>query len=50
MMGTVEDLNAQENVAVINFMEDQVLSLAKRKNFAGIFTTNTNPLTQVKYF
>lgn len=46
MMGTCAELNAQENVACMHFMENEVLKLAKRKNFAGIFTTNTNPLTQ----
>ena len=29
-----------------NFMEDQVVQLAKRRNFMVIFTTNTSPLTQ----
>jgi hypothetical protein len=46
MMGTNSALNAQDNVTVMNFMENEVLKLAKSKNFAGIFTTNTNPLTQ----
>lgn len=46
MMGTSSHLNAQENIAVMRFMEDEVLKLAKRKKFAGILTTNTNPLTQ----
>ncbi|XP_063703822.1 beta-alanyl-bioamine nonribosomal peptide synthetase ebony [Culicoides brevitarsis] len=46
MMGTKSDLNAQENIALMHFMESEVLKLAERKNFAGIFTTNTSPLTQ----
>lgn len=46
MMGTSSHLTAQENIAVMRFMEAEVLKLAKRKNFAGILTTNTNPLTQ----
>jgi hypothetical protein len=47
MMGTHSELTAQENVNVMNFMESEVLTLAKSKRFAGIFTTNTNALTQV---
>lgn len=47
MMGTSADLNAQDNITVMYFMEDEVLKVAKRFNYAGIFTTNTNPLTQV---
>lgn len=47
MMGTKSDMNAQENIALMHFMENEVLKLAERKNFAGIFTTNTSPLTQV---
>lgn len=46
-MGTKSDMNAQENIALMHFMENEVLKLAERKNFAGIFTTNTSPLTQV---
>lgn len=46
MMGTSSHLTAQENIAVMRFMEDEVLKLATRKRFAGILTTNTNPLTQ----
>ncbi|CRK94770.1 CLUMA_CG008264, isoform A [Clunio marinus] len=46
MMTTSADLNAKENIAVMHFMESEVLKLAKKKKFAGIFTTNTSPLTQ----
>ncbi|KAG4065477.1 hypothetical protein HA402_009038 [Bradysia odoriphaga] len=46
MMGTSSHLTAQENIAVMRFMEAEVLKLATRKKFAGILTTNTNPLTQ----
>lgn len=46
MMATSSELNARDNVAVMHFMENEVLNLAKRKNFAGILTTNTSPLTQ----
>uniref|UniRef100_A0A182PEH7 AMP-dependent synthetase/ligase domain-containing protein n=1 Tax=Anopheles epiroticus TaxID=199890 RepID=A0A182PEH7_9DIPT len=46
MMGTCAELSAQENIEAMHFMENEVLKLARRRNFAGIFTTNTNPLTQ----
>lgn len=49
MMATSADLNAQENIAVMHFMESEVLKLAQRKYFAGILTTNTSPLTQVVF-
>jgi hypothetical protein len=48
MMGTDKTLDASTNVQVITFMEQEVLQLGKVKGFQGIFTTNTNPLTQVK--
>jgi hypothetical protein len=47
MMATHPSLNSQQNIKVINFMEAEVLRMAHSKGFAGIFTTNTNPLTQV---
>lgn len=50
MMGTRSDMNAQKNIALMHFMENEVLKLAKRKSFAGILTTNTSPLTQVSIF
>ncbi|XP_060528886.1 beta-alanyl-bioamine nonribosomal peptide synthetase ebony isoform X2 [Cylas formicarius] len=46
MMATHSSLSAKENVAVMQFMEDEVLNLARSRNFSGIFTTNTSPLTQ----
>lgn len=46
MMATSSDLNAKENIAVMHFMENEVLKLARRKGFSGILTTNTSPLTQ----
>lgn len=48
MMGTDKSLDAATNVHVITYMEQEVLQLGKVKGFEGIFTTNTNPLTQVK--
>ncbi|XP_065156085.1 beta-alanyl-bioamine nonribosomal peptide synthetase ebony isoform X2 [Atheta coriaria] len=46
MMGTDPGLSAKENVAVIQYMEDEVLKLAQKRRFKGIMTTNTSPLTQ----
>lgn len=46
MMATHPLLNYQQNVEVIQFMEAEVLKMARSRDFAGIFTTNTNPLTQ----
>nr|CAH7759239.1 unnamed protein product [Callosobruchus chinensis] len=46
MMATHSSLSPKENVAVMQYMEGEVLKLAKDRNFTGIFTTNTSPLTQ----
>lgn len=46
-MGTDKTLNAATNVEVITYMEQEILRLGKTNRFDGIFTTNTNPLTQV---
>lgn len=46
MMGTHSSLSSQENVAVMDYMEQQVIKVAKSNGYAGILTTNTNPLTQ----
>lgn len=46
MMGTCAELSAQENIEAMHFMESEVLKIAIRRNFAGILTTNTSPLTQ----
>lgn len=46
MMATSAELDAKANIAVMHFMENEVLKLARRKSFAGILTTNTSPLTQ----
>lgn len=46
MMATSSDLDSIENIAVMHFMENEVLKLAKRESFSGILTTNTSPLTQ----
>lgn len=46
MMGTNSTLTPKENVAVIQFMEEEVIRVARSNEFVGIFTTNTSPLTQ----
>lgn len=46
MMTTSSELNPGENVIIMKAMEDYCLRLAKRREYAGIFTTNTSPLTQ----
>ncbi|KAK5644614.1 hypothetical protein RI129_005914 [Pyrocoelia pectoralis] len=46
MMATNSTLTPKENVAVIQFMEKEVIRVARCSSFEGIFTTNTNPLTQ----
>lgn len=50
MLATHSSLTAKENVAVMQFMESEILKLAERKGFTGIFTTNTSPVTQVNNF
>jgi len=47
-MGTDNTLDSATNVEVITYMEQEVLQLGKTNGFEGIFTTNTNPLTQVR--
>lgn len=46
MHGTSPDLSARENIALIAFLEEESVKIAKRNHFKGVFTTNTNPLTQ----
>lgn len=46
MMGTAEFLSSKENIDVMAFMTSEVISMARTLGFKGIFTTNTNPLTQ----
>ncbi|XP_022911582.1 beta-alanyl-bioamine nonribosomal peptide synthetase ebony [Onthophagus taurus] len=46
MMGTHSSLTPKENVAIMHYMEEEVLKMAKDRHFAGILTSNTNPLTQ----
>uniref|UniRef100_A0A1B6MA14 Carrier domain-containing protein n=1 Tax=Graphocephala atropunctata TaxID=36148 RepID=A0A1B6MA14_9HEMI len=46
MMGTERTLSAGENVAAMQAMEEEVLAIARTRGYAGIFTTNTSPLTK----
>ncbi|KAL1449570.1 hypothetical protein WDU94_002062, partial [Cyamophila willieti] len=46
MMGTEKALDAKENVEIITTMEEEILRIAQDRQFHGILTTNTNPLTQ----
>lgn len=46
MMATAASLSARSNVLAMQFMEQEVLRVARSRGFAGVFTTNTSPLTQ----
>ncbi|XP_034255350.1 dimodular nonribosomal peptide synthase [Thrips palmi] len=46
MMATAASETARTNVLSMQFMEQELLRLARRRGFAGVFTTNTSPLTQ----
>ncbi|XP_045028498.1 tyrocidine synthase 3 [Daphnia magna] len=46
MMATAETTTPPENVYLIQKMEEEILTLAKRKGFVGVFTTNANELTR----
>lgn len=46
MMAASNVLKPHTNIALIDFMETQVIETAKANGFVGIITTNTNPLTQ----
>lgn len=45
-IATNEHLNAQENIAVVTFIENETVRLAKERNFYGILALNSNELTQ----
>lgn len=47
MMGTPEDVDEAESVAVVETMENHIIQMAHEKKFMGVMTTNTNPLTKV---
>lgn len=46
MMGTSLDLEPCTNIALVNFMETQIIEVARRNDFKGILVTNIDPLTQ----
>lgn len=46
MMATAASESPRTNVLSMQFMEQELLRLARRRGFAGVFTTNTSPLTQ----
>lgn len=43
---TCESLSAQENIALVTFIENESVRLAKERNFYGILALNSNELTQ----
>lgn len=45
-IATHESLNAQENIAVVTYTENETVRLAREQKFCGIYTHNTNGLTQ----
>lgn len=47
MLGTVESLTPQENVLVVHFIEQEIIKLARAKNYEGILTMNQSSLTLV---
>ncbi|ODM89984.1 Mycosubtilin synthase subunit C [Orchesella cincta] len=46
MLGVSENVDDSEKVLLIELMEEQNLLIAKENKFEGVFTTNSNPLTQ----
>lgn len=46
MMATAAHLSTQDNVSAIRALEHATIRLARDRGFAGVFTTNTSPLTQ----
>lgn len=46
-MGTTEDVDQAEAIAIVEAMEDHIIALAEEQHFMGVMTTNTNPLTRV---
>lgn len=40
------ELNAQENISIVTFIEKESIRLARERNFYGIFSINSNELTQ----
>lgn len=46
MYGTDVNISPKDKITVMGFMEEEIVNLAKQKGYEGIFTVNTNPLTQ----
>jgi hypothetical protein len=46
MHGTSGALSTRESIGVMAFLEEESVRIAKNHGFRGIFTTNTNPLSQ----
>merc|ERR1719320_237405 len=47
MLATVNDLSPQESVKAALFMEEEVIKIGQQKHYEGIFTVNTNKVTQI---
>lgn len=45
-MGTHSELSTQENVALMFYMEEEIIKLAKEKKFNRILSVNTSELSQ----
>ena len=50
MAGVKLDTPPGETIELFFYMEDQLMKIAKAKGYIGVFTSNTNPLTQVNYY
>lgn len=46
MMGVSPDLQPNTNFALIELMETKIIEIAMKNGYKGIFTTNTDPITQ----
>jgi catalase (peroxidase I) len=46
LQGTSLKLTGEENIELVGFMEAQVIEIARAKGFRGVFTNNSNALTQ----
>lgn len=46
MMATAASLPPSTNVLAMQYMEQEVLRIARSRGYAGVLTTNTSPLTQ----
>lgn len=46
LMGTSPELNAQENISCMDFMQNEIVNLAINRKFTGVLSTDTSALTQ----